>query len=260
MPGVPNTTDFTLADVIAAVLPSSNDLDECFTDAIQEAFNYTYNPGGNQNTNLLNFRDYGNNTAAQNQVYITPDEFNPTGACSTSRTVLVWKNNNPNSVQNGDKFWEDDNGSPGDPYPGGGAFQFFGAFTGLNSASFKLSSLGIASNVTFCSLPSLTLTDVYWYDDSTQNYVTPRDYYYSSDIGDASNLTIGDIIYKDSSLTVPLERRQPNQNILSGHGPAYLQEGSTGTTTFCGGDGAVGIFIITRGSVGVLQNIWCDVV
>lgn len=254
MPGVPNTTDFTLADVIAAVLPSSNDLDECFTDAIQEAFNYTYNPGGNTNTNLLNFRDYGNDIAAQNQVYMGAQYGND--ACGRPRSISVYKNRNPSSVQNGDKFWQDNGGSAGNPYPGQ-SFLSYNCFTGLNAVTFKLSSLGIVSNVTFCSLPSLTLTDVYWYDDSTQNYVTPRDYYYSSDIGDASNLTVGDIIYKDSSLTVPLERSQPNQNSLSGYGPMYLQQGSTGTTTFCSVNGGVGIFVITRASAGVLQSIWC---
>jgi hypothetical protein len=246
MPGVPNTTDFSLADVIAAVLPSSNDLDECFTDAIQGAFNYTYNPGGNQNTNLLNFRDYGNDTAAQNQVYITPDEFNPTGACSTSRTVLAWKNNNPNSVQNGDKFWEDDNGSPGDPYPGGGAFQFFGAFTGLNSASFKLSSLGIASNVTFCSLPSLVLSDVYYFPSGSSTPTTPVDYYYSSTIGNASNLSVGDIIYTDAALTTPL-------NYVSSY---YLQNGSSATTTHCT-TSFVAVMSIS-GVSGVIKEIGCD--
>jgi len=246
MPGVPNTTDFSLADVIAAVLPSSNDLDECFTDAIQGAFNYTYNPGGNTNTNLLNFRDYGNDIAAQNQVYITPDEFNPTGACSTSRTVLAWKNNNPNSVQNGDKFWEDDNGSPGDPYPGGGGFQFFGAFTGLNSASFKLSSLGIASNVTFCSLPSLVLSDVYYFPSGSSTPTTPVDYYYSSTIGNASNLSVGDILYTDAALTTPL-------NYASSY---YLQNGSSATTTHC--TTSFVAFISISGVSGVIKAIGCD--
>jgi hypothetical protein len=37
----------------------------------------------------------------------------------------------------------------------------------------------------------------------------------------------------------------------------YLQQGSTGTTTFCSGNGDVAIFVITTASVGVLQNIWC---
>jgi hypothetical protein len=254
MPGVPNTTDFSLADVIAAVLPSSNDLNECFTDAIVGAFNTTYNPGGNTNTNLLNFRDYGNDIAAQNAVQINTGR-NPGEACGGSRNIAAWKNKNPNSVQNGDKFWQDSSGSPGSPYPGT-AFTIYSAFTGLNAVTFNLSSSGIASSVTFCSLPSLTLTDVYWYDTSTQNYVTPRDYYYSSDIGNASNLTPGDIIYKDSSLTVPLERSQPNQDSLSGYGPMYLQQGSAATTTFCSGSD-VNIFIITTAGVGVLNNIWC---
>ena len=253
MPGVPNTTDFSLADVIAAVLPSSNDLDECFTDAIAGAFNTTYNPNSTgTNNNLLNFRDYGNDIAAQNLIYMAVTFTNP---CTATRNTAVWKNRNPNSVQNGDKFWQDSSGSPGSPYPGT-AFTIYSAFTGLNAVTFNLSSSGIASSVTFCSLPSLTLTDVYWYDTSTQNYVTPRDYYYSSDIGNASNLTPGDIIYKDSSLTVPLERSQPNQDSLSGYGPMYLQQGSAATTTFCSGSD-VNIFIITTAGVGVLNNIWC---
>ena len=255
MSSVPDTTTFTLADVVAAVLPSSNDLVECFDDADDGAFDSSYGPGDEDE--LLQFRNYGNVIAAQNEVYITTNSpVSPGAACSANRTVLAWKNRNPNSVSNGDKFWEDDNGSPGDPYPGGGEVEFFGAFAGLNSSSFKLSSRGIASNVTFCSLPSLTLTDVYWYDTSTQSYVTPRDYYYSSDIGNASNLTAGDIIYKDSSLTVPLERSQPNQDSLLGYGPMYLQQGSAATTTFCSGSD-INIFIITTASVGVINNIWC---
>ena len=243
MPGVPNTTDFTLADVIAAVLPSSNDLNECFTDAIAGAFNTTYNPNSTgTNNNLLNFRDYGNDIAAQNQVYITPDEFNPTGACSTSRTVLAWKNNNPNSVQNGNKFWEDDNGSPGDPYPGGGEFEYFGAFTGLNSVSFKLSSSGIASNVTFCSLPSLVLSDVYYFPSGSSTPTTPVDYYYSSTIGNASNLSVGDILYTDAALTTEV-------SIPVAIKMAYFQTGSTATTTIYGAGECARIIIYENDGV-----------
>ena len=252
MSSVPDTTTFTLADVVAAVLPSSNDLIECFDDAVDGAFDSSYVPGNKKE--LLQFRNYGQDIAAQNPLNIETERTSAL-ACAGARDIPVWKNRNPNSVQNGDKFWQDSSGSPGNPYPGN-TNVFYGAFTGLNSSSFKLSSLGIVSNVTFCSLPSLTLTDVYWYDTSTQSYVTPRDYYYSSDIGNASNLTVGDIIYKDSSLTVPLERSQPNQNSLSGYGPIYLQQGSAATTTFCSGSD-VNIFIITTASVGVINNIWC---
>jgi hypothetical protein len=225
MPGVPNTTDFTLADVIAAVLPSSNDLNECFTDAIQGAFNYTYNPGGNQNTNLLNFRDYGNDIAYQNPVQINTGR-NPGEACGGPRNIAAWKNRNPNSVQNGDKFWQDSSGSPGNPYPGVST-TVYAAFSGLNSVSFNLSSVGIASNVTFCSLPSLTLTDVL-YSLSAGGFSTPVDYYYNSTIGNASNLGSGDIIYSDSSLTTPLSATQTGMA-----GRLYFQTGSTATTTRC---------------------------
>ncbi len=223
MPGVPNTTDFTLADVIAAVLPSSNDLDECFTDAFQDAFNYTYNPGGNTNTNLLNFRDYGNDIAAQNQLYMGSNYGND--ACGRPRSISVWKNRNPNSVQNGDKFWQDNGGSAGSPYPGQ-SFLSYTCFTGLNAVTFKLSSLGIVSNVTFCSLPSLVLSDVYYAISGGTS--TPVDYYYSSEIGNASNLSAGDIIYTDAALTTPLGF---NSGTI---GYRYFQNGTSATTTICG--------------------------
>ena len=259
MPGVPNTTDFTLADVIAAVLPSSNDLDECFTDAIAGAFNTTYNPNSTgTNNNLLNFRDYGNDIAAQNLIYMAVTFTNP---CTATRNTAVWKNRNPNSVQNGDKFWQDSSGSPGSPYPGT-AFTIYSAFTGLNAVTFNLSSSGIASNVTFCSLPSLTLTDVYWYYTGTSTTSTPVDYYYSSDIGNASNLSVGDIIYTDAALTIPLPPQNENQSRWNGLDNSYqfFQDGSNATTTYsplnngCG-DGAAAMFVIQSGNNGVIQVI-----
>ena len=247
MPGVPNTTDFSLADVIAAVLPSSNDLDQCFTDAIQGAFNTTYNPGGNTNTNLLNFRDYGNDIAAQNPVQINTGR-NSGEACGGPRNIAAWKGRNPNSVQNGDKFWQDSSGSPGNPYPGVST-TVYAAFSGLNSASFNLSSTGIASNVTFCSLPSLVLSDVYYAISGGTS--TPVDYYYSSEIGNASNLSVGDIIYTDAALTTPLNYTSPGMQ-----GSPYFQNGSSATTTHCTAS-FVTWLSISVGS-GVIKEIGCD--
>jgi hypothetical protein len=224
MPGVPNTTTFTLADVVAAVLPSSNDLQECFDDSVDGAFDSTYGPGDKKK--LLQFRNYGNNIAAQNMVYITTSQFSPSGACSASRTVKAWKGSNPSAVNNGEKFWYNEvvNGvdQPGQPYVGGGEFQFFGIFTGLNSASFKLSSVGIVSNKVFCSLPSLTLTDVYYFIEGDGTVSTPVDLYYSSEIGVASNLEAGDILYEDSTLETPLAQSSTF---------IYYQLGSSASTT-----------------------------
>ncbi len=245
MPGVPNTTDFSLADVIAAVLPSSNDLQECFNDAVDDAFDSTYGPGNK--SNLLQFRNYGNDIAAQNQVYI--GSAYGTDACGVTRNTLVWKNKNPSAVENGDKFWVDNNGAPGNPFPGQ-SFLSYTCFTGLNAVTFNLSSLGIASNVEFCSLPSLVLSDVYYYLTGT-TYSTPVDYYYSSNIGDASNLSSGDILYTDAALTTPLGTH-------SGYGSniKYLQDGAATTTTICG-TGSTGDINISTNNTGVIQRVNC---
>jgi len=247
MSSVPDTTTFSMADVVAAVLPSSNDLVECFADADDGAFDSSYGPG--DESNLLQFRNYGNNTAAQNEVYITIQAGNPGTACSANRTVLAWKNRNPNSVSNNDKFWEDDNGSPGDPFPGsGGNFQYFGAFAGLNSAAFKLSTLGIASDVTSCNTTN-TLTAVYF--DVTGGTSTPVDYYYDSTIGDASNLDIGDILYSD------IDRQNPLQRHTGIEPSVFIQNGSAATTTFCINGGIAAIKIAASTGV-IITNIKCQ--
>ena len=246
MPGVPNTTNFSLADVVAAVLPSSNDLQECFDDAFDDAFDPTYGPGNK--SNLLQFRNYGNDIAAQNSLYMGSRY--GTDACGATRNTLVWKNKNPSSVENGDKFWVDSNGSPGNPFSGQ-SFLSYTCFTGLNAVTFNLSSLGIASNVEFCSLPSLVLSDVYYYLTGT-TYSTPVDYYYSSNIGDASNLSSGDILYTDAALTTPLGTH-------SGYGSntQYLQNGDNTTTTICSLYGSINI---SSNNTGVIQQVSCGAI
>jgi len=245
MPGVPNTTTFTLADVVAAVLPSSDDLQECFDDAVDDAFDSTYGPG--DKSNLLQFRNYGNDIAAQNPVYIGGQY--GTDACGVARNTLVWKNKNPSSVENGDKFWVDSSGSPGSPFPGQ-SFLSYTCLTGLNAVTFNLSSSGIASNVEFCSLPSLVLSDVYYYLTGS-TFSTPVDLYYSSIIGDASNLTPGDILYTDADLTTPLGTH-------SGYGSniRYLQNGAATTTTICGASSTSDINISSN-NTGVIQRVNC---
>jgi len=247
MPGVPNTTTFTLADVVAAVLPSSDDLQECFDDAVDDAFDSTYGPG--DKSNLLQFRNYGNDIAAQNPVYIGSQY--GTDACGATRNTLVWKNKNPSSVENGDKFWVDSSGSPGNPFPGQ-SFLSYTCLTGLNAVTFNLSSSGVASNVEFCSLPSLVLSDVYYYLTGS-TFSTPVDLYYSSIIGDASNLTPGDILYTDADLTTPLGTH-------SGYGSniRYLQDGAATTTTICGASSTSDINISSN-NTGVIQRVNCSV-
>lgn len=53
---VPNTTTFTLQNVVDEVNPTTDDLVDCFADANASYFNSNYS--GSKNS-LLNFRDYG---------------------------------------------------------------------------------------------------------------------------------------------------------------------------------------------------------
>lgn len=54
--GVPNTNTFTLQDVVDEINPTTDDLAQCFTNAIAYKFDPLYE--GNKD-NLLNFRNYG---------------------------------------------------------------------------------------------------------------------------------------------------------------------------------------------------------
>ena len=53
---VPDTTTFTLQNVVTEVNPTTNDLVDCFADAIAAKFDSAYSGSKNQ---LLNFRNYG---------------------------------------------------------------------------------------------------------------------------------------------------------------------------------------------------------
>jgi len=58
--GVPNTTTFTLQNVVTEVNPTTDDLVDCFADAVASKFDSAYEGSKNQ---LLNFRNYGAVTA-----------------------------------------------------------------------------------------------------------------------------------------------------------------------------------------------------
>jgi hypothetical protein len=55
--GVPNTTTFTLQNVVDVVNPTTDDLVDSFADAVSSKFDSNYEGSKNQ---LLNFRNYDN--------------------------------------------------------------------------------------------------------------------------------------------------------------------------------------------------------
>ena len=83
------------------------------------------------------------------------------------------------------------------------------------------------------------LTDVY-HNTSTPVYYN---YYYSSQIGDAQNLSNGDVIYTDQALTTTLTA------------DTYYQDNSSANTTHCSQSGY--IMSMTVNSSGVITNILC---
>ena len=81
------------------------------------------------------------------------------------------------------------------------------------------------------------LTDVY------QSYPNYSDYYYNSSIGNAIDLSNGDVIYTDTSLTTTLSAG------------TYYQEGSSEATTRCI-NGSY-LMSMTVNSSGAITNIFC---
>ena len=82
------------------------------------------------------------------------------------------------------------------------------------------------------------LTDV-WYNTG----IPATNYYYSSQIGDAQNLSNGDVIYTDQALTTTLTA------------DTYYQVGSSETTTRCTDSSY--LMSMTVNSSGVITNILC---
>ena len=82
------------------------------------------------------------------------------------------------------------------------------------------------------------LTDVY------QTYPNYSNYYYDSLIGDAENLSNGDVIYTDQALTTTLAAGD------------YYQGGSAESTTHCSNTSLLGT--ITVNSSGVITSLICD--
>ena len=85
----------------------------------------------------------------------------------------------------------------------------------------------------------LTLTTIGPYGSQTNTY------FYSSLIGNAENLALGDIIYTDSSLTTTLSAG------------SYLQEGSNLTTTICPPQSCGDTYIVVNSS-GAITTLECD--
>tara|TARA_R110002020_G_scaffold135828_1_gene303261 strand:+ start:1268 stop:1729 length:462 start_codon:yes stop_codon:yes gene_type:complete len=85
---------------------------------------------------------------------------------------------------------------------------------------------------------SRELTDCFWGEGDEGSL------YYDGSIGDADNLSIGDLIYQDAALSILLNQIT-----------AVSQEGTSATTTVCSGDGKY--LYMPVNSSGAITSISC---
>ena len=84
---VPDTTTFTLQDVVTEVNPTTDDLVDCFADAVSLNFDPAYEGSKNQ---LLNFRNYG--PSVNTTFYLTSSAPKGTLACDLTANNVAYHN------------------------------------------------------------------------------------------------------------------------------------------------------------------------
>ena len=88
--GVPNTTTFTLQNVVDVVNPTTDDLVDCFADAVASKFDSNYEGSKNQ---LLNFRNYDGSTLLQ----ITMSTGTTKDTCNETVNTAYWTDGSDSS-------------------------------------------------------------------------------------------------------------------------------------------------------------------
>ena len=90
---VPNTTTFTLQDVVTEVNPTTDDLVDCFADAVASKFDSNYS--GSKNS-LLNFRNYGAVTLTT--FHLTVNTPKSSFACYGTANNVAYHNGGANTI------------------------------------------------------------------------------------------------------------------------------------------------------------------
>jgi hypothetical protein len=255
--GVPNTNTFTLADVVAVVNPTTNDLQDCFNDASTAAFNTTYDENKDQ---LDDFRDYGNNGSSQSQVTIANNNYSNSNVCTQSQSYSCYKSGSTAIFENGNKIWYDTGSGPGSSFAGNTSvpdLEWYSGGSGVSKVKFQINSSGVIYNVEACN-PYRTLPDVQYitgYNGGVAILSTKVDYYYDNSIGDAVNLAGGDIIYTDTTLLSPLTANTGPKPLF------FIQWTYTATSTDLCQDilnSPGGHLFLTNGTDGVISGTSCS--
>jgi len=101
---IPDTTTFSLSDVVTEIIPTTNDLVDCFADAVAGKFDATYSGDQNQ---LLNFRNYGAVTTTA-----FSSSINERSVCSATIDQTYYHSGTGSLPVVGDTVWTDQGTTP----------------------------------------------------------------------------------------------------------------------------------------------------
>jgi hypothetical protein len=140
---VPDTNTFTLQDVVTEVNPTTDDLVDCFADAVAGKFDSNYS--GSKNS-LLNFRNYGAVTLTT--FHLTVNTPKSTLACDGTANNVAYHNGGSNTIAAvGDTVYSNSTGTT--TYPAGTYGQTFysGGYVG---SRIVVNSSGVVTAYYLC--------------------------------------------------------------------------------------------------------------
>ena len=140
---VPDTNTFTLQDVVTEVNPTTDDLVDCFADAVASKFDSNYS--GSKNS-LLNFRNYGAVTLTT--FHLTVNTPKSTFACYGTANNVAYHNGGANTIAAvGDTVYSNSAGTT--TYPAGTYGQTFysGGYVG---SRIVVNSSGVVTAYYLC--------------------------------------------------------------------------------------------------------------
>ena len=144
--GVPNTTTFTLQDVVDVVNPTTDDLVDSFDDAVAGDFDSSYGPG--DESNLLQFRNYDSSGLTPFLGSVTSNN----NVCSLTMNITYYHNGSGTNPAVGDTVYTDSGGTT--PYQGDnmrGNFGYGGSYVILKSD--QTPKPGIITDIFDCTPP-----------------------------------------------------------------------------------------------------------
>jgi hypothetical protein len=135
---VPNTTTFTLQDVVNEISPSSNDLATCAVQANPRGFDVNYHTY--PVTSLLEFRNYSH---VVKRILLGASSGSGAGACALIADTQYWHNGLFDYPNNGDVIYTDSAGQ--NPFNGGNAY-----YKQENNYSILIGTNGQVTSRTIC--------------------------------------------------------------------------------------------------------------